>query len=442
MPNTYKKIATVVVGSGGVATIDFTSIPQTFTDLKIVLSGRATSTNPTLIIYFNNDTTTANYSFRNINANGSTAASNSATQPWIGAGVNDSSLTASVFASSEIYIPNYTSANNKSFSADSVNENNGTTTNMALSSNSWSNTSAITRITLDPYGGDFAQYSTATLYGIASVATSAKATGGIITEDNQYIYHTFLSSGTFTPTQNLTVDYLVVAGGGGGGGPGVSGGGGGGAGGVRCTVGATGGGGSLETPLSLTAQAYTVTVGNGGAANTIGNNSVFASITSTGGGRGKDSNSDTNSTGGSGGGGNGTNYKTGGTGTTNQGYAGGIGFEGAGANARNSGGGGGAGSVGGDAGQSLAGNGGSGITTSISGISVVYAGGGGGGVGYGTRGTGTNGGGNGGNGSTAGVAGTANTGSGGGGGGRNESTGGTQVAGAGGSGIVIVRYTK
>ena len=98
----------------------------------------------------------------------STAASNSATQPWIGAGVNDSSFTASVFASSEIYIPNYTSANNKSFSANSVNENNGTTTNMALNSNLWSNTSAITRITLDPFGGDFAQYSTATLYGIKS----------------------------------------------------------------------------------------------------------------------------------------------------------------------------------------------------------------------------------------------------------------------------------
>lgn len=169
MATTFVKIQTVTVGSGGAANIDFTSIPQTFTDLKIVLSGRATSTNATLIIYFNNDTTAANYTFRNINTvNGSTAVSNSATQPWISSAVNDSGFTASVFASSEIYIPNYTSANNKSFSADSVNENNAATTNMALNANIWSNTSAITRITLDPFGGDFAQYSTATLYGIKS----------------------------------------------------------------------------------------------------------------------------------------------------------------------------------------------------------------------------------------------------------------------------------
>jgi hypothetical protein len=35
MPNTYKKIASVVVGSGGSSSINFTNIPQTFTDLKI-----------------------------------------------------------------------------------------------------------------------------------------------------------------------------------------------------------------------------------------------------------------------------------------------------------------------------------------------------------------------------------------------------------------------
>ena len=73
MPNTFVKIASATAGSGGSVNFDFTSIPQTFTDLQIVLSLRATSTNPTLIYYFNNDTTAANYTFRNINANGSTS---------------------------------------------------------------------------------------------------------------------------------------------------------------------------------------------------------------------------------------------------------------------------------------------------------------------------------------------------------------------------------
>jgi hypothetical protein len=63
--------------------------------------------------------------------------------------------------------------------------------------------------------------------------------------DGTYWYHTFVSSGTFTPQKAISCDYLVVAGGGGGGQD--DNGAGGGAGGLRCTVGATGGGGSLET---------------------------------------------------------------------------------------------------------------------------------------------------------------------------------------------------
>jgi hypothetical protein len=442
MPNTYKKIASVVVGSGGVATIDFTSIPQTFTDLKIVLSGRATSTNPTLIIYFNNDTTTTNYSFRNINANGSTAASNSATQPWIGAGVNDSSLTASVFASSEIYIPNYTSANHKSFSADSVNENNGTTTNMALSSNMWSNTSAITRITLDPYGGDFAQYSTATLYGIGDVTASkfAKATGGLITYDSTYVYHTFTSSGIFTPNTTLTCDYLVIAGGGGG----AANAGGGGGGGFRTGAG-----------FSVNSQAYSITVGAGGAGSAAtsgskGNDSIFSTITSTGGGFGATA----GAAGGSGGSGGGGGYgaTTGGAGNTpstspSQGNNGGNGNNSTAPNYGGAGGGG-AGAVGSNASNSTGGNGGNGASSSITGLSVTYAGGGGGGTYYGgTSGSGgSGGGGNAGAGSSsvtnAGIAGTANTG-GGGGASSYGANGQTSLSGGnGGSGIVIIRYTR
>jgi hypothetical protein len=456
MANTFKKISTVTVGSGGAASIDFTSIPQTYTDLKIVVSARSTgSSGANISMRFNSNST--GYTGRRIVGNGTTVFSDttSGTAASSGSAIlcgpfSDNSNTANVFGTQEIYIPNYTSSNNKSVSIDGVSENNTTTAYQEILVGLWSNTAAITSISLICYqtGNTFGQYTTATLYGVSDVtaAQNAYATGGIITYDDTYVYHTFPWSGTFTPTRSLNVDYLVVAGAGGGGGPGVSGGGGGGAGGVRCTVGATGGGGSLESQLAVTATAYTVTVGAGGAADTIGNNSVFGSITSTAGGRGKSSGSAANANGGSGGGGNGTaagiSANIAGTGTANQGYAGGDGFPGPGDNARNSGGGGGAGSVGAAGTASVGGNGGSGITTSISGTSTVYAGGGGGGVGYGTRGTGTDGGGNGGNGSTAGVAGTANRGAGGGGGGRNESTGTTQSPGAGGSGIVIVRYAR
>ncbi len=452
-PVTLSKIATVTVGAGGASSINFTNIPQIYTDLKIVCSVRwSGSGTDTLGVQFNSST--SGYSSRWITGSGAAASSGSDSSSVIALGyqaLGGSTTTANVFGNTEIYIPNYTSSNHKSAMSDTVSENNGSTAWQALNAGLWSNSAAITSITLSPYSatGNFTQYSTATLYGVKSLERSAYASGGEVSEIGGYYIHTFKGNGTFTPTVPLTVEYLVVAGGGGGGGPGVSGGGGGGAGGVRCTTGQTGGGGTLESPLSLSSGVnYTVTVGSGGAANNPGSNSSFGSIEAIGGGRGKDSSTGANSTGGSGGGANGTiggggaSNTTGASGTTNQGYAGGNGFPGPGDNARNSGGGGGAGGPGGNADASNGGIGGAGITSSISGASTVYGGGGGGGVGYGTRGTGTNGGGNGGNGSTAGVAGIANTGSGGGGGGRNESTGTTQVAGAGGSGIVIIRYPR
>jgi hypothetical protein len=79
-----------------------------------------------------------------------------------------SGSTASTFGSTEIYITNYAGSSNKCLSSDSVNENNATTAYSVLTAWLWSNTSAITSlsITSDGAGNNFAQYSTATLYGI------------------------------------------------------------------------------------------------------------------------------------------------------------------------------------------------------------------------------------------------------------------------------------
>lgn len=440
-------IQTVTVGSGGTSSIVFNSIPQTYTDLKIVVSGRADSTAITLVGAINGST--SNFTSRFLYGDGSTPASSNAANSYWG-NVNPSNYTASTFGSTEIYIPNYTSSNNKSFSVDSTTENNATGSTIAIWAGLWSQTAAITSITLTiASSNNFVQYTTATLYGISSAGI--KASGGIITYDGTYVYHKFTSSGTFTPFTALSnVDYLVVAGGGGGGNN-IAGAGG--AGGLRCTVGATGGGGALESKLSLSATNYTVTIGAGGAASTTsnvngnnGSNSVFGSITSTGGGGGGSpwSTGQSANTGGSGGGagGNFSSGASGGSGTANQGYAGG--------NSTQNGnppyvtaGGGGAGAVGGNANGSTgaAGAGGNGIQTSISGIATYYAGGGGGSSSIdGQQGSGGLGGGG-----NAGVRdvrdgtnGDTNTGGGGAGGTRvNPDVG---KATNGGSGIVIIRY--
>jgi len=441
MANTYTLLETVTVGAAGAASVTFNSIPQTgYTDLVIKASSRRGGSGAdNYIITFNGVTT--GYTFRELTGNGTAASSSSGSSPAYTGLVNGATMTASTFSSSEIYIPNYTSSNYKSFTSDAVTENNLTLSYAQLWANLWSNTAAITSIALAPTTAGFAEYSTFQLYGVSALGTTPtkapKATGGsIIQTDGTYWYHAFLSSGTFTPATALSCDYLVVAGGGGGG---VTAGGGGGAGGYLYATGFN------------VSGASTVTIGAGGAAGAIGNTSVFSSITAAGGGYGGQIGA--NGFQGASGGGGGTGFASsfaqglgGSTVPSGQGNVGGNGNVYASTvDNVSGGGGGGAGGVGGNASNPVSGAGGSGsnalsswFSVTGSGVSGYIAGGGSGGGNYTntgkTIGSVNGGGGAGGNYLTAATAGTANTGGGGGG----DSQGGG--AAGGGSGIVIVRY--
>ena len=307
---------------------------------------------------------------------------------------------------------------------------------------------------------------------ISEQALFITATGGTITTCGDYKIHTFTGPGTFcvscagNPSGSTTADYLVVAGGGGG--TGGRGCGGGGAGGYRESSGAASGSysrsplGACVSALPVTAQGYPITVGAGGTAGSItirggsGNNSIFSSITSTGGGgaNGYTSPSPAPTTsgqpGGSGGGGGtgscGSCQVSGGSGNTPpvsppQGQNGGNGTP-IGISPFNNqhGGGGGGAKDAGSAYNSFNGAGGDGQPSSITGSAVTRAGGGGGGARAGTAGAGgSGGGGNGAQGAnTTACAGTANTGGGGGGAGTLGDCVGFGAAG--GSGIVIIRY--
>jgi len=270
----------------------------------------------------------------------------------------------------------------------------------------------------------------------ASKTTTALAlpTGGTITSAGGYRYHTFNSSSSLVVPSGFTAtaDYLVVAGGGGGG---KLDGGGGGAGGYRAST------------YSLSANTYTVTIGAAGTGSTTqgvrgtnGGNSVFDTITSTGGGGGgSHTGTETGASGGSGGGASHNNSSvSGGAGTAGQGFAGGAGYAGGGG-VNAGGGGGGAAETGNTDGRSEGGDG-----LDWQSLGTYYAGGGGGGQeqsgGYSGGDGGLGGGGHGSsnNAGSNGTAGTANTGGGGGGGGYDSGSGGNGFAG--GSGIVIIRY--
>ena len=167
MPNTFELIASSTVGAGGAASIDFTSIPSTYTDLCIKVSARTSNTpaNPwqSFYCYFNNDTTGGNYTGRAVYGTGSAAGSEA---NGIVLFATNAAATASTFANSEIYIPNYTSSNQKSASADNGTENNATAALAYLGALKWSGTAAVNRLTLTTVTGTFVQYSTAYLYGV------------------------------------------------------------------------------------------------------------------------------------------------------------------------------------------------------------------------------------------------------------------------------------
>ena len=170
MPNTYTLIASNTVGSGGVASVTFSSIPSTYTDLCLKISSRTnrSATSDALGFRYNSDTTFTRYSAKVLLSTGSVVSSNSANP------ANDEGLftsantaTANTFGNAELYIPNYAGSNQKSASVDAVAETNATGVYMNISATLYNQTTAISSITFVPITGSLIQeYSTFYLYGI------------------------------------------------------------------------------------------------------------------------------------------------------------------------------------------------------------------------------------------------------------------------------------
>jgi hypothetical protein len=166
--------------AGTQASIQFLSIPQTFTDLVVVLSGRTNRASNNSDIYWQfNGVTTSTYSFRRLYGDGTSATSdalsNNSAGGFIGVAVG-ANATSNTFSNLTAYIPNYTSSNAKSWSADAVNENNATATLGEIVAGLWSGTAAITSIEIKDYNAaSFVQFTSATLYGIT------RGSDGIVT---------------------------------------------------------------------------------------------------------------------------------------------------------------------------------------------------------------------------------------------------------------------
>ena len=442
--NTYVALDKVTVSGSSTTTIQFLNISQAYTDLHIVINYGSTTAGNYQSRTYNADSSSL-YSYTQLYGNGTNAYSGRASNTTV---IYDVVNTLPTTLASMVTIDVLNYSNTTTYKTSITRDSNSASTAAAIVG-LYRSTNAITRIDFGLTGGAFLAGSTFSLYGIkADTNSTSKASGGFISSDATYWYHTFATSGTFSPNQTLSCDYLIVAGGGGGG---TNGGGGGGAGGYRTFTG-----------QSITSGNYSVTIGAGGAGSSNGTlrgssgaDSIFNSATSSGGGGGASRDqSSAGIAGGSGGGGanasGGGTALAGGAGNTpstspSQGNSGGSTPSDGGINGAGSGGGGagGAGSAPTNHNTSSVVGGAGGIgsnslsswsTATNTGINGYYAGGGGGGLTVnGTGGTGGAGGGG-----NASIEGIVNTGGGGGGGGISGSANGK----AGGSGLVIIRYAK
>lgn len=165
MPSTYTPIATQTLGSSA-ATVTFSSISGTYTDLILVIAAASVSGEPTISFQLNSDTG-SNYSRTLLIGNGSTATSERASSSTQGRISNSTGLTTTLGANATIaQFMNYSNATtNKTVIARS------NTTLYATEAivNLYRSTAAITSIALFTNSGvSFATGSTFTLYGVKS----------------------------------------------------------------------------------------------------------------------------------------------------------------------------------------------------------------------------------------------------------------------------------
>jgi hypothetical protein len=158
--------------SGGVGTLNFFNIPQTYTDLKIVVSQRNSSGNLYEPLAFRFDSGAGIYSSTAAFGDGSSAMSNRAANGGYlsyngGLSVTGNNATANTFGIYEVYIPNYSGTGFKQFTIDAVTENNGGAAHCNMGAGLYSSNTPITFLQIGGYTGSPFTATSITIYGIS-----------------------------------------------------------------------------------------------------------------------------------------------------------------------------------------------------------------------------------------------------------------------------------
>ena len=167
----YDALSTVTVPSGGLASITFAGIPNTYKHLQVrhIAKDTSGSTGASGIVMRFNGDSSGSYAYHYLNGDGSNATATSGTGSNhcnINFGNVLSGSNTSTFAAGITDILDYNNASKtktvRSLAGVDLNGSGG----LALSSNLWNKTEAINSILILPFSSTFAQYSQFTLYGI------------------------------------------------------------------------------------------------------------------------------------------------------------------------------------------------------------------------------------------------------------------------------------
>jgi hypothetical protein len=178
MGTTYAKINSYTVPAGGVSSVTFTDISQNYTDLIIRMSVRSSTTENWINLSLNSDT--VGFKSKQILGDGSSVVGFSITTN-LTAIENTNSFTAGTFGNADITIGDYTNPNVfKSINVDAVSENKGTSAYTLIGATTWQSQAPVTAVSLVANSGNFAQYSTFTVYGVMRYDVTAPPTAPTI----------------------------------------------------------------------------------------------------------------------------------------------------------------------------------------------------------------------------------------------------------------------
>ncbi len=168
MPSTYTLIASNVLSTTA-ASVTFSAIPSTYTDLEVRFSARSSNAAVNGFVVFTLNGNTADYSETRIEWDGSAVGSyrrSNASDIQLLA-INGASSTADTFSSHSIYLPSYTASQFKPSSVSFNREQNATGGYLGALAGLWRNTAAVTSLTITNNSGNFVAGSSFYLYGIS-----------------------------------------------------------------------------------------------------------------------------------------------------------------------------------------------------------------------------------------------------------------------------------